>query len=105
MYAVLFLLTQAESLGPRKLISAPEAIEAADIDSAKKEGLQILNELAPHNREVMKPLSIVELSQDMLNGISSCERLYLTNLDDDGELEFADVTDTQYWINQDWWHR
>lgn len=105
MYAVLFLLSASESLGPRKIISAPEAIEADTIDSAKKEGLQILSELPSHNRAVLKPLSIVELSSDMLNDISSCERIYLTNSDDDGDLEFADVTETDYWVSQPWWHR
>jgi hypothetical protein len=105
MFAAIFLLTQAESLGPRKLISAPEAISAEDVDSAKKEGLQILSELASHNREVMKPLSIVELSEDMLNGIAGCERVFLGNTEDDGELEFADVTDAHYWANQPWWPR
>jgi hypothetical protein len=103
MYAAIFLLSQAEGLGSRKLISAPEAIEALDVDSAKKEGLQILSELAPHNKEVMKPLSIVELSEEMLSGIATCERIYLGNGDDDGDLEFADITDLRYWSSQPWW--
>lgn len=102
MYAAIFALT-AESIGTRKIISAPEAIEAENVEEAKKEGLQILRELAPHNREYMKPLSIVELSDDMMTGIAGCERMYLSNVEDDGELEFVDVTDAMYWKSQPWW--
>lgn len=104
MYAAIFLMT-AESLGPRKIISAPEAIEATTVEEARKEGLQILNELPPHNREVMKPISIVELSEDMMTGIAGCERLFLSNAEDDGELEFVDVSEATYWQSQPWWSR
>jgi hypothetical protein len=105
MYGVVFLLTEAESLGPRKLISAPEAIEAESVDAAKSEGLQILKELAPYNREGLKPLSIVELSNPMLEEISKCERIFLSNEEEDGDLEFADITETSFWVSQPWWHR
>jgi hypothetical protein len=103
-YGVIWLQDAPET-GKRKLISAPESLEAKTAEEAKKEGMQILTELSPENKEVMKPLSIVEVDDRILYGISGCERIYLTNAEDDGELEFVDISQTDYWSTQGWWHR
>jgi hypothetical protein len=108
MYAAIFAHADPE-LGQRKLISVPEAIEAKTPEEAKKEGLLVLNDLAPEHREIMKPLSIVELSEEMFFSIANCERIHLPMAGEDGlnddELEFVDVSNAVYWQNQPWWSR
>jgi hypothetical protein len=104
MYGVVFLHDAPET-GARKLVSTPEAIEAETPEDAKTEGRQILTELAPEHRSVTKPLSIVEISDEMKFGLTGCERVFLTAEEDGEELEFVDVTGTAYWSSQAWWHR
>lgn len=108
MYAAIFLHEDPE-IGTRKLISAPESIEAENPDVAKREGLQILNEIAEEHKIIMRPLSIVELSDDMMTGIAGCERVFLPMTGEDGdngeELEFVDVSQSVYWQSQPWWSR
>lgn len=104
-YGVVWLHDAPES-GKRKLVSAPEAIEASNVNEAKQEGSTILGELSPEHRAVIKPLAVVELNDQMLYGIKGCERIFLPmNDDDDGELEFVDVSQTDYWTSQGWWHK
>ena len=89
-----------------KIMSAPESLDELETaDDAKKEGLQMLSELPPEHRSIMKPLSIVEVTEDMIFGLKGCERIFLPNADDDGELEFVNVSSTSFWTNHNWWHK
>jgi hypothetical protein len=109
MYGVVFLHSDPDN-GKRKLISSPESLEAESVDEAKKEGSQILEELPPEHRDIIKPLAIVEINDDMKYGLQGCERVFLPMKEEDdggeaGELEFVDVTPTSYWSSQAWWQR
>ena len=89
-----------------KIMSAPESLEELNTaEDAKKEGLQMLNELPPEHKSIMKPLSIVEVTDEMLYGLKGCERIFLPMNDDDGELEFININATSYWAGQPWWLR
>ncbi len=87
----------------QKLVSSPESLEASTDTEAKEEGRQILAELSETSRAMMKPLAVVEISEDMLSAISSCDSVWLINSEDDGELEFRDVTELSIWSNHAWW--
>lgn len=102
MYGVVWEDTSGGSI--RKLMSSPEALEeCASPDQAKNEGRQILSELAPGHKSAMVPLATVEVSEDMHFALSGCERVFLPNNEDDGELEFVDISETSFWIAQPWW--
>lgn len=90
--------------GNRQLLSAPESLdEITSTDQAKVEGRQILAELAPEHKTAMKPLAVVEVTEEMMFALKGCERVFLPMDEDDGELEFVDVSKTQFWNSQPWW--
>lgn len=105
MYGVVWQHNTPES-GDRRLLPSPESLEdLSTAEEAKKEGIQIHRELAHEHRSVMKPLAIVEISEEMLFSLQGCERIFLPNEDDDGELEFVNISDTQLWTSQPWWRK
>lgn len=90
----------------QKLMADPESLEGMDNpDAAKKEGRQLLTELAPEHRTAIMPAAIVEVSEDMITQLNSCPKIQLDALEDDVELDFVDVSKTDFWLNQGWWHK
>lgn len=102
MYGVVW--KDSSGISPRKLMSAPESMDDIDTpEKAKNEGRQILSELAPGHKSTILPLATVEVSNDMKFALAGCERVFLPMNDDDGELEFVDISATSFWVSQPWW--
>ena len=45
------------------------------------------------------------LTEDMITQLNSCPKIQLDALEDDVELDFVDVSKTDFWLNQGWWHK
>lgn len=107
MYTVVWGYTGDQE--PKRLLSSIESIEAQTPDDAKKEGVLILNDLPPEQRSEMKPLAVVEVTEETLAEFNANGKVFLPMLDEDGEgddeLEFIDITQTTLWAGQPWWHR
>ena len=105
MYGVVWQHNAPESGSLKKLMSVPEALDTKTPEEAKKEGLQILSELPPEQKSAMRPLAVVEVTEQMMSTLNDCEKVFLPNADDDGELEFVDISHTSFWQNQGWWFK
>lgn len=93
----------------KKLISTVEAMEGVDsVEDAKKEGRQILAEVTPGMKGSLSVLAVAEVSDEMMQTIQGCPTVGIpmgTDGDEDDDVEFADITDTEIWLNQGWWHK
>lgn len=107
-YAVIWLHNAPENGSVRKLMSLPESIQAENDAEAKREGLAILNELSPEQRSAMKPLAVVEVTDQMLEDFQGCRIVTLPvhdELDADAELTFVDISEIEHWVAHSWWLR
>jgi hypothetical protein len=109
-YGVIWQYTTPENGELKKLMASPGSVlENSSEADAKKEGLQTLQEIAPEQRSCFKPLAIVEVTEEMLSELSGCPEVTMPMVnedgEEDGELEFIDLRDTEFWAAQSWWHR
>ena len=111
LFGVVWRYETPESGEVLKLLASPESLEGVETpDEAKKEGRQVLAEAAPEQKLCLKPLSVVEVTEQMLEILRDCPLVTVPTYDaddenDDNELEFVNVGNTDFWSSQPWWFR